>query len=284
MSKGAFWCNIGVMSMDHLTKQQVVLICLLVAIVTSITTGIVTVSLSDQSGGGVSNTIYQVVEKTIEKVVPDSSPVKKITEKENISKELSLTAIAEKFSKNLVRIYRKDGSGNSTFLTVAIAVGDKGALLGPESINPFEEGESLKAILSGGEEIDVTVARKNLYSGLDIFLVKDQKNISKLSAVSLGGFSSLNIGTNVVAFGGKESDNVISTGIIGEFKNGREDNATSTAKNIAVTNINLSSPLSGVLLVDTSGKAIGFVLPSEALAPARFIDAGVMLKSAGSLI
>ena len=54
--------------MEQLTKQQIVLVTLLVGFVTSITTGIVTVSLMNQSPKGVSQTITQVVERTIERV------------------------------------------------------------------------------------------------------------------------------------------------------------------------------------------------------------------------
>lgn len=271
--------------MDHLTKQQVVLICLLIAIVTSITTGIVTISLSDQSPGGVPQTIYQVVERTIEKVVPDSSPVKKIVEKDtSVNKEIPLTDIVDKVSKNIIRIYRKDATGVSQFISIAVAVGDKGALFSPAGANPITEGEALNAVLPDGTEIEVGVVKKNIFAGTDALLIKDSKNNSKTAKISLGGFADVKLGTNLVAFGGKENDNVVSTGIVSEFQNSAEGNATSTAKNIAVTNITLSNGVFGWMLLNTSGKTIGFVLPVEAGAPAKYLDATVAGKNAGPLI
>lgn len=270
--------------MDQLTKQQVVLICLLIAIVTSITTGIVTISLSDQSPGGVPQTIYQVVERTIEKVVPDSSPVKKIIEKDTTVKELPLTDIVDRVSKNIIRIYRKDASGASQFISIAVAVGDKGTLFAPEGANPTVEGESLNAVLPDGTEMEVNVVKKNIFAGTDALLIKDSKNNSKTAKTVLGGFADVKLGTNLVAFGGKENNNVVSTGIISEFQNGAGDNATTTAKTIAVTNISLSNSTLGWMLLNTSGKTIGFVLPIEAGLPAKYLDASVAGKSAGPLI
>lgn len=55
--------------MEHLTKQQITLVAILVSLVTSLATGIVTVSLMDQSNPGMTNTINRVVERTIERVV-----------------------------------------------------------------------------------------------------------------------------------------------------------------------------------------------------------------------
>jgi hypothetical protein len=56
--------------MEHLTKQQIVLLTLLVSFVTSLSTGIVTVSLMDQAPVGVTRTINQVIEKTIQEAAP----------------------------------------------------------------------------------------------------------------------------------------------------------------------------------------------------------------------
>ena len=58
------------MDVEHLTKHQIVLLTLLVSFVTSIATGIVTVSLMDQAPPSVTRTINQIVERTVEKVVP----------------------------------------------------------------------------------------------------------------------------------------------------------------------------------------------------------------------
>ena len=59
--------------MNDLTKQQMILVALLVSFVTSLATGIVTVSLLDQAPDGTTRTVSQVIEKTIQQIVPADS-------------------------------------------------------------------------------------------------------------------------------------------------------------------------------------------------------------------
>lgn len=59
------------MEIEELTKQQLILLALLVSFITSIATGIVTVSLMDQAPQSVTQVIDRVVERTVERVMPN---------------------------------------------------------------------------------------------------------------------------------------------------------------------------------------------------------------------
>lgn len=67
--------------MEELTKSQLILLALLVSFVTSIATGIVTVTLMDQAPAGVTQTINRVVERTIERAVPSATTTEVIVER-----------------------------------------------------------------------------------------------------------------------------------------------------------------------------------------------------------
>jgi len=89
------------MEMDELNKSQIVLLTLLVSFVTSLATGIATVSLMEQGITPVTNTVNQIVERTKEVIVRVQEPQDKlvITEKETVVVSQS-DLVAEAVSKN----------------------------------------------------------------------------------------------------------------------------------------------------------------------------------------
>mgnify|MGYP000662119379 CR=1 FL=1 len=109
-----------------LNKTQLILLAILLSFITSIATGIVTVTLMQQAPTGVTQTINRVVQQTIEKVVPDYTQGKTqtIIVKED---ELVVDAVA-KIRTNLGGLYSKtDGAymgsvysiGKGVFITSA---------------------------------------------------------------------------------------------------------------------------------------------------------------------
>lgn len=101
------------MDMEELSKSQIVLLTLLVSFVTSIATGIVTVSLMEQAPPAIAQTVNRVVERTVERVVPPTEGQAAsvvTTEKTIVVKESDLIVQAvDKVTPSLVRVYTMSG-------------------------------------------------------------------------------------------------------------------------------------------------------------------------------
>src|SRR3954462_9706866 len=98
--------------MEDLTKHQTILLVLLVSFVTSIATGIMTVSLLSQAPVEITRNINSIVEKTIETITPATVSTSKPSGKDTTStvttvvvKEDDLiVASIDKNAKSIVRI------------------------------------------------------------------------------------------------------------------------------------------------------------------------------------
>jgi len=252
-------------SMEDLNKSQIVLLVLFVSFITSIATGIVTVTLLDQAPAGVTQTINRVVERTIETVVPAETQKTTVVTNEVVIKEEDL--VVEAIAKNVgsvVRIQRIIGEeeiplGIGFVATESgIMVADADSLFG-ENIFATYRGKSYPLeILSTERGIGVTT--------LDLSAMASTTPIPIFKTVSFIDANLVKLGQTAISLGGhtgKEIQRGIISGIetkelVSEDDNG--DEITETILDYFKTNIILTDGSSGGPLITLGGNVAGMNL------------------------
>lgn len=136
--------------MEDLTKQQIILLALLLSFVTSIGTGIITVSLLDQAPERVTQTINKVVERTVENVLPTETTIKEtetITRVVVESDDAVISAI-ETIERGLVRVSNVAGESEK-FAAIGAVIDQSGLVV--ISKNGYVEDFKYTGVYSQGQ-------------------------------------------------------------------------------------------------------------------------------------
>lgn len=276
--------------MEDLTKNQIVLLTLLVSFVTSIATGIVTVTLMDQAPPGVTQTVNRVVERTIERVVP-GEPIERVVIREvpvEITQEQLVMDVINDSSPAIVRLETAEGAN----LGSGFILGDSGAVLTVGKFLPatVEVGDRYSISLRSGDQAEARVTKISPELGLVQLTidgerwtaVKDRLLASVGAATStvpaaawqpLGlSLGELALGQTVVALGFPEAGPLnVAVGIVSAV----DRSATSTLARLqtnAANQFNAGGPI-----LNVRGQVIGLSQEAgmglAATAIQRFLDA-----------
>jgi S1-C subfamily serine protease len=282
------------MDMEKLTKQQIVLVTLLVSFVTSIATGIVTVALMDQAPVGVTQTINRVVERTIEKVVtpPTTSNSAAVVTRETIvvKEDDKIVESVEKTKNSVVRIYTNmDNAGDveeRMFVGLGTIVSKEG-LIATGDVFADRRGQYLVTV-DNINYYAVTVLPKSK-TGQFYFLkvIQDEKNPVSFNPINFSDSNNLKLGQTVIAWGG-QIQNSVSTGIVSsliDIKGKTEQTDTSSTTDdvnreiVAInTNINLVDSLAGGPLLNLYGEMVGLRVSANISDKYNFLPSN-MLKN-----
>jgi hypothetical protein len=242
------------MELEKLTKSQIVLLTLLVSFVTSIATGIVTVSLMEDAPPTITQTVNRIVERTVETVAPSQPAAVATIEKEVlVSESEQLARAIERVAPSVVRLYvpGKDESGNDirVFVGHAVVASSDGALIADAGT---PDG-SLTALRADSIEVPVNVAARPEGSPL-IRLQASAPSGSNLTwepATFLQ--EKARLAAPMIAIGGRTGTRV-AQGIVTGFGGPEKDGAPSYVEtDIASDTIAVGSPLVGI---DGSVRAI----------------------------
>ena len=248
-----FSVYIGVM--DHLSKQQLVLLALLVSFMTSLATGIVTVSLMDQAPQGVTRTVSQVIEKTIQQAAPQNAAVGTVTL--NVDDQLA-TAVA-KVSSSVVNI---EDVNSHAIVGFGLVVSKDGVIMVNKSVvNQFS---NYSAVLSDGTVVPIDIFQGQSNGDVAFFKSALPAGSSTVFTPIDAAFS-FSLGQSVFSLAGT------STAILGQ---GIITDMTSTSSPIG-TSISAERAQIGSPLFDILGNVIGIRMSSISADPSSMNDGAV---------
>ncbi len=268
------------MDMEHLSKSQIVLLTLLVSFVTSIATGIVTVSLVDQAPPIITQTVGRVVEKTVETVMPapagqPAAAATTVVTKEKtvvVSESEQIAKAVSNVSPSIVHIYTS--SEEPLFLGLGVIMDSSGTML----IDNAAIDDRAEAIVSlpDGTRVRAFVVERDAKRGIAYLRTSttteaEAKKPIVWKPVSIATDKPV-LGATVVALSGKTVARIAS-GLVAALLQG--DNGSVIDTNIAENSIMAGSPL-----VDTNGNLVGVSTGvSRSSSEQGFIAAAELLPS-----
>lgn len=263
------------MDIEQLSKSQIILLTLFVSFVTSIATGIVTVSLMEQAPPAIAQTVNRIIEHTVEKVVPSGQTAATVVtqEKTIVVKESDLVAAAvKKISPSVVRLYTRD-SQSPVFLGLGIVLDASGTLVA-DTASLGEDGDAA-AVLPDGTRVRALVKARDAANGLAF--LQAATSTGEGSDMKLVAWSPATIaadrpvlGSSIVAVSGKTALR-IDDGLVTAF-------AQSGGGDIIDTNISEEAIIRGGPIMNVDGNIVGVSTEaSRASSLTGFVSAIVLL-------
>jgi S1-C subfamily serine protease len=283
--------------MEHLTKQQLILLALLLSFVTSIATGIITVSLMDQAPPAITQTINRVVERTVEKVVPSANTASVVAKETIVVKADDMVVKAiEDNKKSLVKIkevYVLNGERKENISALGLVLSKDGLIATDAGILAKESdeitGETYFAVFPGDKVLPIVLLEKNVSTGVAYFRADEKDRIAAgvvYYPANLEIPLNLKLGQTIIAVSGALVDTV-STGIISALPEKSvipQENDLAVKANVPVekaismirTDIFMADIIPGSILLNLSGKVIGFKAGSAVYAKNDFLPISVL--------
>ena len=247
--------------MEHLSKQQLILLALLVSFVTSLSTGIVTVSLMDQAPQGVTRTVSQVIERTIQAAVPQNAAVGFATS--------TFDQTADAVSHVAESIVELEGKNSSAVTGFGLVVSRTGVIVADKS--SIAGLDDYVAVLPNGAHIPVAVVQMQA-SGDIVFLAPNPATTTvSFDPIAFGGMPKL--GATVLSLAGT-STQILGQGIVTETVPSDPHSAGNDQGRISTT-ISQSDVMLGSPLFGGDGAVVGIATNSLSKnGPASFYPAG----------
>lgn len=234
------------MDIKDLNKAQLILLAVLLSFVTSIATGITTVTLMQQAPASFTAPINRVIQQTVEKIqqIEGKTTVQTVVIKEE---DLVVDAIAK--NQSAVFSITKEIQ-DIDFKTIEISVGrgfavSTDGIVVSDSNFVYEKGTYYLKNDSGKFKADFISVDKGGFSFLKIGAPLDEKNKIAFSVPAFGDLDKMKMGQKILVLGSSISSFIF------------EGN-----KNIY---INVTKSNSGGLVLNLDGEALGIALSGDAI-------------------
>lgn len=221
--------------MEELSKSQLILLTILVNFVTSVATGILTVSLLDEAPPIVTQTVNRVVEHTIERVTQQVAPAAAALAPAPSNQDLVTAALGISASRE-VAIYAAQ-TGTST---LAVSIGtylSKSRTV----VTAAQDALPKEALIEFADGSYVLASLAHTGSGIVVYGFADNAVLPKISSPILMTANNLKLGQTALAI---STDGSATTGIVARVS---DKGVHTTLPDIGV----------GSAAVDLSGNLIG---------------------------
>jgi S1-C subfamily serine protease len=235
------------MDLESLNKTQIILLTLLVSFVTSIATGIATVSLMEKAPTDVTRIISRIIEKPIETITSDG---KTVVEERTVvvSEGERIAGAVKKAQSSLVRLYMVSGKDSREFKGMGIIISEAGLVVSDSRI--VNKRAKYVGVLSDGSSWDAEPSETQGEQGF--FTLQTEAAPYPFTPATFVPFDALVLGQTVVAMTGETSSR-ISPGVIAELTPSSDPASASRLR----ATIDASDVALGAPLIDLSGGIVG---------------------------
>lgn len=273
------------MDLEQLNKSQIVLLTLLVSFVTSIATGIVAVTLMEQAPPAITQTVNRIVERTVERVVPQEGQVAAASTEVITVQESD--RVADAVAKTVPVAVRLFAPGKDTYgqpITLALGLGvvatQDGLIFADASM--MSDDAEVSVLRSDGIRVPAKVVGRDTATGIVRLQAastteteKDGKKEMLPIAWTPATFvkSEAQLGEKVVVIGGQSSLK-IADGIVTALPAGGEG----AEAHIIETSVAVDSYAVGSPLVTVHGEVLGIATAATRNTPGGFLASSFVLS------
>jgi hypothetical protein len=250
-------------NLGDLKAQQLILLAVFVSFVTSVATGITTVSLIEAAPQPVQQVVNRVVERTVERVVPEENPDEEGTpiQKEVVTvvvkeEDLAIGA-AESVGKSVARIFSRN---SGEFASLGLVAGSHRVVADASAV--ALEGDYVVEV--AGVRATGTVTRE-----ADGFaLIETVDSAPGFSSTPVGNPSSLKLAQSLIAITGRTSTAVATGALAGLNRSAGEGTAVTSIQ----ASLSGAEIVPGALLANIRGEVVG-IWVNDGSAPTLFSTA-----------